>query len=112
MKRIFAAASLLVLVATGADAAPGFGAQGSSLSSGSASAEASRPEQNSILVWLTGFLNAKLKGEATAPASKSKRDTTSSQYECKEEKKAEDQAAAAPAKPGLQAGPEPVYLAF
>jgi len=107
MNRIFVASAVIALAASAANAAPHFG--GASVSQSASSSADSKPA--SIFSWAERLVIAKLKGDAAAPVARSKRPQTPAQPECEEAKKAEE-AKQAEAKPGLQAGPEPMYLAF
>lgn len=108
MNRLLMASTIFALVASAAQAAPSL--SGASVSqSGTARAES---EAKPFLSWVEKVVISKLKGGATAPVAKGKRpQTPEANPECEESKKAE-QEKQAEAKPGLQAGPEPMYLAF
>jgi len=98
---------LFAFAASAAEAAPQFSARASS-QSGAAKADS---ERETIFGWVERVILAKFTGEATAPVAKQKRPQAPAQPECEDAKKAEEQKQAE-AKPGVQAGPEPMYLAF
>jgi hypothetical protein len=103
MKRTLLAGIALALMVSAAQAAS-FG--GPSVSSGGSSkSEADAPH---LLAVFHSIILDKMNGEATGATAKSK-DRPKAEAECPEAKKAEEDKQA---QAKLQAGPEPVYLAF
>lgn len=108
MNRILTTAAALIFAASTAEAA-GFGAGGLKVSEELAKAR-SGGDSASWLDLLSRLGLVKLKGEAKAPGADAPAQSARRAGECEETKKAEAKKAAE--KPGLKAGPEPVYLAF
>ncbi|MEQ1929550.1 MAG: hypothetical protein ABL957_03325 [Parvularculaceae bacterium] len=107
MQRFLIASAAVALAASAAQAAPFHSSRVSS-----EPVSKSETESSSILSMIRTAIIAKLNGKATAPVAKSKRpQPAEGEAECEASKKAEEEKQAE-AKPGIQGGPEPMYLAF
>lgn len=110
MKRVFLISAMLALAASAVNAAP-FGSPGLSISESGATAK-SEIDGNSFFDLLTRLGLVKVGAEAKGAGAESKsKPARGSSSECPDAKKAEAEKSE-PSKPGVQAGPEPVYLAF
>ena len=108
MKRILLAAAALSVAATAAHAAPRFG----SMSASSQSAPTSVANDSDKLVgWVSHWIATVSKAKATGAPPKTKDRPAKGQSLCPDQKKSEGSEDQVP-RAGLQAGPEPVYLAF
>lgn len=107
MKKAIIAAGSVALLAGAAEAAPAFGSRG--LEASSAKSAAKSELRENPLRELISFLSLRAAAKSTAPVSKAPRSEDAE--ECPVEKDKADKKSAE-MKPALQAGPEPVYLAF
>lgn len=78
---------------------------------GSGASQDREMRSDSPFAFIFGLFELATGVKSGAPSSDQQRDPSKGQYEC-DKQAAKDDKKVAETKPGLQAGPEPVYLAF